>query len=404
MEQSITELMNIAVATTDCSVRVVTLGCTRYLLDWTIDRITIDYELSGTMHLPNNSALEAVASSINTLSQDTVNVPVLWSRLLEMQRIVFSYYNVAGDYSESGFSPQTFSEALTSVANCLSVAGQEGVEASMITIDAILFHPYASQSVLPDSIKATGLNMLANLYHDSSLDEDTRIDAGGILFKNCLQNPLTFFNLPGISNAFNLDYQTLERMIGEPDQSFDWAVLPPELEDDGKTIAMFAIRCPDEQIVRTIFEDTNLTRFGMVPDDWLLHTYHNRTTLTGRPLFLISIPRHDWNGAFWRFLKIQVMNNPEISLDNFDIRVIEPRYNTNFGPLLRRNAARLGIQSNSITAEGPKFRFFELAGHGSPESIGLIRTGSSQRPPRRALDDQPPPPEYRTDASRYRCF
>ncbi|GEM_PF-5017343 len=162
----------------------------------------------------------------------------------------------------------------------------------------------------------------------------------------CFSNT-DFFNLPEISSIFGFSKDTADKIISEsPDWAwkfgdmFDWLRVQTERFDQ---LALFKLASshPGEPIVKTIFEDTNVTSFSKYPTKILEHLYFDRNEKSDKPLYLIMQGKRSTE-VFWNFwLK------PDEYLAKFDMRVAEPNYKERIpeyaGKICRQVGKRVNI-------------------------------------------------------------
>lgn len=213
------------------------------------------------------------------------------------------------------------------------------------------------------------------LRNDATLDEKYRIRAGGALANACFIKPELFSKY----GFFNLDKETADAMTSASPmwvtKSSDGTVNTTYTDspttsfwlgaDDFSRIYELSMNNPDKPVVKTLFEDANLTCLGYYPTNILQHMYDDRNRLTGKQVFYVINTKHNWNGyPFGSYL------TPDM-LGKFDVRIIEPDTDGKIAAYTDKTAARLGITSKYDDPAGPKINFLVTAGHGWPGGIEI---------------------------------
>lgn len=217
------------------------------------------------------------------------------------------------------------------------------------------------------------LSFADSLRNDSRLEEQVRARAGGVVANACFMKPELFADY----GLFNMDEKTAERMVAA---SPEWNTLGGERNDvvslylgasDFSRIYELSIGNPYKPVVKTLFEDANLTCFGYYPKEILQHQYDNREHLTGKQVLYVVNTKHNWNGAtFGSFLSKDL-------LGKFDVRIVEPwspdkNAEDNLVERTVELASRLGITSKYDDPLGPKINDISFDGHGWAGGVQFV--------------------------------
>ncbi len=131
-------------------------------------------------------------------------------------------------------------------------------------------------------------------------------------------------------------------------------------QKDFTKIAQFKMMGLDNSaFLSTLLEDANLTCFRFYPNDIILHQYNDRNKKTG-PLFVSIDTKHSWNGAMFGDMFSIDRASGKVSLDKYDIRLIEPGVDTEIVPLIDNLSDRLGgilglIENVAISGHGNQY-------------------------------------------------
>lgn len=200
--------------------------------------------------------------------------------------------------------------------------------------------------------------------------------AAAFILHSCFACP-ELFDSPTYSGIFGLNSQTGKKMAEQSPEMYHYGHanrftgnLQLEIQDYAMMYDV-ARRNHGEPILKTIFEDTNVTRFGTWPVEYLEHQYYNRNRLTGKPLFFVAGTKRKRLVHFGRELKAEY-------LDMLDVRICEPNVDSNLSIFLKNTSERLGIKPNFEDPNGEKFKFFALLGHGTPSAVALRAGAGSQ--------------------------
>ncbi|MCX6769463.1 MAG: T9SS type A sorting domain-containing protein [Candidatus Micrarchaeota archaeon] len=194
------------------------------------------------------------------------------------------------------------------------------------------------------------------------------------ILNTCIMQP-SLFDHPALNKLFGIDSSTAQQMkdnspdwIG--DNPSDWADLEHSLKArDFAMICKIAVEHPNEPIIKTIFETTNITYFGQFTQKQLEHFYYDKDTPTGKPLFFGVLTTHKRGVDFTEQFRGDNINN------NFDVRFIQPGTTPKLLNLLEQTADRLGVKSKDIDPSGPKFKVFVMLAHGIPQAGTLKESG-----------------------------
>jgi len=239
---------------------------------------------------------------------------------------------------------------------------------SLLFLSLFLYHA-------DDKLRNLIMEKADQLRNDPALEGMIRNRAGGVIATACFIRP----NLFSQYDIFNLDAETANKMANsspmwrkllENEPKIDFSGYDPRAilwlqSNDHSRIYEISANNPGKPIVRTLFEDANLTCLGYYPQEILQHQYENRDKLTGKQMFFIIHTKHNWNGYdFSSHLTPQY-------LDKFDPVIIEPGEVLKIPGIALPLIAMKGITSKDDPA-GPKINLLSFSGHGAMEGIELV--------------------------------
>jgi hypothetical protein len=187
----------------------------------------------------------------------------------------------------------------------------------------------------------------------------------------CFTNP-ALADMPAYKAMLGLDSATIAAMNA---QSPSWATEPLSSATscnlltnliggyvplwDFQKIYDISQAYPGEPVVKTLFNDNNITIFSNYPDDVIKHLYYDRDTTSEKPIVFMVFTKRPTSGP--NSVNFGMIFNA-FYYDNFDIRVIEPWTPQNMASLMESTSARLGEK---------KFSWLIVNGHGAPTQVDM---------------------------------
>ncbi len=184
-----------------------------------------------------------------------------------------------------------------------------------------------------------------------NMEDGTKATVWQLVCRWCFHDP-AYADKPEIGSLLGLDGATIQGIISQS----------PEPEFDGSSSYFQAIynltaKYRGEPVIKTLFEDTGITRFDEYPLEVLEHLYEDRTKATGKPIIFMVFTKRP-HGVYFPGSAFEAADYKD-----FDVRVIEPGSDDKMVSLMKETSARLGT----------KFRYLMVNGHGNPGAIVLKR-------------------------------
>jgi hypothetical protein len=218
----------------------------------------------------------------------------------------------------------------------------------------------------------TFIDKWKEMYDTLSAGDPQKEILGACITACCFTNP-SLAGIPAYKEMLGLDSATIAAMVAQsPSWSFGTAAADPPRTVFGYYQKIYDITqaYPGVPVVKTLFNQDNITLFTNYPDTVIKHLYYDSATTSEKPIVLMVFTKRPngfpFGGIFSAF-----------DYDNFDIRVIEPGSPVNMASLMESTSARLG---------GKKFNWFIVNGHGAPTQVNLAKTVVDVEP---ALGPQP---------------
>ncbi|MCX6774170.1 MAG: T9SS type A sorting domain-containing protein [Candidatus Micrarchaeota archaeon] len=322
------------------------------------------------------STEDQVASSIYFIRQNPQGV------LDEMAKAIATRIKLYGDPKEYSFPPEG-SDSYRNLNECIQLLeGMTGMlvflqETNNILINSVLplintstnekytplcnssikiinniFSVYSSdlpryepsEKLIDDLSSAT-----IPIFNSPNVEDNTKSIIGGFICRWCFMNP-EYADKPEFHSLFGLDSALINEMKSQSPET--------PYEKTYQKIYDISHRHPGEPIIKTLFQDTNITQFGNYPDEVIEHLYSDRGKATGKPIIFMVFTKRPWGVNF------QNLAFKAADYKDFDIRAIEPGTDENMVAMMKETSARLG----------KKFSFLMINGHGQPRAVMMKRT------------------------------